>query len=241
MSIHAEHNHNRFSKHRGAAFHILSRLAFYSGDGYTAHPAVRTIAEAVHYSERHVQRLLHWMTQPSAQVPEPELAIDYQAGPHGCNIFRLLLIEKVRPRPEAAGGDILAKRGDMGEAQASSGGSKERKSFGKKKEHSEAYEEERARRQEANRQRRDAAWRQDFEAAIRTADAERDEAADLLARYAELPGPQQAALKAEAEAEVIAQAGGKRTPFTDSVQAIRAKLVDIIRGLGGLAYFAALT
>lgn len=101
------------SKQKGAALLLLLAIADFANDDGEAWPAVETLAEKIRMSERYTHMLI------KALVETGELAVDTQAGKHGCNLF---LVQGVKPaspvkpiapgvKPASEGGEARFPKG----------------------------------------------------------------------------------------------------------------------------------
>jgi len=110
------------SKQKGSALLLMVSIADYANERGVAYPSIETLARKVRMSERNVQLLLRKLEEAG------EIAIKPNAGPAGCNLYRIILDEdsgvnggeKIAP-PQgenfSPGGEIQREGGEIQRAK----------------------------------------------------------------------------------------------------------------------------
>jgi DnaD/phage-associated family protein len=110
------------SKQKGSALLLMVSIADYANEKGVAYPSIETLARKVRMSERNVQLLLRKLEEAG------ELDIKANAGPAGCNLYRIVLDEddarkggeKISPPPVKTlhpGGEIQREGGEIQRAE----------------------------------------------------------------------------------------------------------------------------
>jgi DnaD/phage-associated family protein len=110
------------SKQKGSALLLMVSIADYANEKGVAYPSIETLARKVRMSERNVQLLLRRLEEAG------ELDIKPNAGPSGCNLYRIILDEenarkggeKISPPPVKTlhpGGEIQREGGEIQRAE----------------------------------------------------------------------------------------------------------------------------
>lgn len=94
------------SKQKGTALLLLLAIADFANDDGEAWPAVETLAKKIRMTERYTHMLLRQLTTAG------ELAIDMNAGKHGCNLFTVGGVKPASPvKPSSVGGEARFPKG----------------------------------------------------------------------------------------------------------------------------------
>lgn len=110
------------SKQKGSALLLMVSIADYANEKGVAYPSIETLARKVRMSERNVQLLLRKLEEAG------ELDIKPNAGPSGCNLYRIVVDEdnarkggeKISPPPVKTlhpGGEIQREGGEIQRAE----------------------------------------------------------------------------------------------------------------------------